>query len=75
MRTAPEPYFSFARMREEYVILANEGSDRNVLMVLPPMCFTQDNAASLVQRLDKVLSELPKLQEAREEASLLSYNV
>lgn len=64
------------RMREEYVILANEGSERNVLMVMPPMCFTQENATTLVQRLDKVLSELPKHHESKEEeTSLLTYNM
>lgn len=62
-------------MREEYVIMANEGNERNVLMVMPPMCFTQDNATSLVQRLDKVLSELPKPQVSKEETSLLTYNM
>lgn len=63
------------KMREEYVILANEGNERNVLMLMPPMCFTQDNATSLVQRLDKVLCELPKPQVPKEETGLLSYNM
>lgn len=64
------------RMREEYVILANEGSERNVLMLMPPMCFTQENAVSLIQRLDKVLSELPKHRVSKEEeSSLLSYSM
>lgn len=62
-------------MREEYVILANEGNERNVLMLMPPMCFTQENATSLVQRLDKVLSELSKHQVLKEETSLLTYNM
>lgn len=64
------------KMREEYVILANEGQERNVLMVMPPMCFTQENAVSLIQRLDKVLSELPKHRISKEEeSSLLSYRM
>ena len=63
-------------MREEYVILANEGYERNILMVMPPMCFTQENAISLVQRLDKVLSELPQHKVSKEEeSSLLSYKM
>lgn len=62
-------------MREEYVIMANEGYERNILMVMPPMCFSQENATNLVQRLDKVLSELPKHPESKEEeSSLLTYN-
>ncbi|XP_045121103.1 5-phosphohydroxy-L-lysine phospho-lyase-like isoform X1 [Portunus trituberculatus] len=64
------------KMREEYVILANEGQERNILMVMPPMCFTQENAISLIQRLDKVLTELPKHRILKEEeSSLLSYRI
>ncbi|KAK3876762.1 hypothetical protein Pcinc_018475 [Petrolisthes cinctipes] len=48
------------KMKEENVILACEGYNRNILMMMPPMCFTRDNVVHLVQQLDKVLSELPR---------------
>lgn len=51
---------TISRMKEKNVILASEGCHHNILMLMPPMCFTQDNAVHLVQHLDKVLSELPK---------------
>lgn len=50
------------RMKEENIIMANEGENRNILMVMPPMCFSQENASTLSQKLDKVLTELPSLK-------------
>ncbi|KAK7067016.1 hypothetical protein SK128_027331 [Halocaridina rubra] len=47
------------RMKAENIILANEGDDRNILMIIPPMCFSQDNAALVANKLDKVITELP----------------
>ncbi|XP_064107007.1 5-phosphohydroxy-L-lysine phospho-lyase-like isoform X2 [Macrobrachium nipponense] len=47
------------RMKEENVLLANEGFHRNILMLIPPMCFSAENALALTQKLDKVLAELP----------------
>ncbi|KAG0713984.1 5-phosphohydroxy-L-lysine phospho-lyase [Chionoecetes opilio] len=64
------------KMRKEYVILANEGNEHNVLMLMPPMCFTQENAVTLIQRFDKVLSELPKHKFLKEdESSFLSFSM
>lgn len=57
------------RMKEEYVIMANEGNSRNILMLLPPMCFTQENALLLIQRLDKVFTELPSHRFSRDHAT------
>lgn len=39
---------------------ANEGPDKNVILLLPPMCFTCDNARHLVQAFDKTLSDIEK---------------
>ena len=36
----------------------NDGPDKNVLIFLPPMCFTCDNARMLVQAIDKTLTEI-----------------
>lgn len=46
------------RMREKHVIMANEGDGRNILILMPPMCFTKENALILSQGLDKVLAEI-----------------
>ncbi|XP_042241512.1 5-phosphohydroxy-L-lysine phospho-lyase-like isoform X2 [Homarus americanus] len=52
-------------MKKEYVIMANEGNSRNILLLMPPMCFTQENALLLVKRLDKVLSAIPSKRFSR----------
>lgn len=53
-------------MKEEYVLIANEGNNKNILMIMPPMCFTQENAVHLSQKIDKVLSEVPSQSLSRE---------
>lgn len=45
-------------MKEEKIIVANEGLDKNVIALTPPMCFTTDNARRVVQALDRCLSEI-----------------
>ena len=45
-------------MKEEKIIVANEGLDKNVIALTPPMCFTTDNARRVVQVLDRCLSEI-----------------
>ncbi|XP_068204053.1 5-phosphohydroxy-L-lysine phospho-lyase-like isoform X2 [Palaemon carinicauda] len=47
------------RMKEENILLANEGFCRNILMLIPPMCFSIENAMTFTQKLDKALTELP----------------
>ncbi|XP_076048169.1 ethanolamine-phosphate phospho-lyase-like isoform X2 [Oratosquilla oratoria] len=45
------------RLKEEHHILVQaQGPDKNVITLTPPMCFNQQNARSLVQALDEVLS-------------------
>ncbi|XP_076055455.1 5-phosphohydroxy-L-lysine phospho-lyase-like isoform X3 [Oratosquilla oratoria] len=46
------------KMKEKNIIVANEGESRNILLIMPPMCFTQDNANTFICTLDKVLTEL-----------------
>ena len=48
----------FCRMKEEKIIVANEGPDKNVIALTPPMCFTTDNARRVVRALDRCLSEI-----------------
>ena len=50
-------YFSF-RLKEQKIILSNEGPDKNVIAFLPPMCFTCDNARTVVQAIDVTLHEI-----------------
>lgn len=37
---------------------SNEGPDKNVIIFLPPMCFTCDNARTAVQAVDMALTEV-----------------
>lgn len=66
------------RMKQENIILANEGDHRNVLMIMPPMCFTQENAVLLIEKLDKVFTESYSQRPARDlviSVSSLNQNV
>ena len=36
----------------------NDGPDKNVLFFIPPMCFTCENARTVVQAVDKTLHEI-----------------
>ena len=46
------------RLKEQKIMLNNDGPDKNVIFFLPPMCFTCDNARTVVQALDKTLREI-----------------
>ncbi|XP_045583825.2 5-phosphohydroxy-L-lysine phospho-lyase isoform X1 [Procambarus clarkii] len=46
------------RMRREYIIIAHEGKNRNILLLMPPMCFTLKNALMFCNSLQKILFEL-----------------
>ena len=39
-------------------MLANDGPDKNVLYITPPMCFTCENAHTLSVTLDEVITEV-----------------
>ncbi|XP_043211976.1 ethanolamine-phosphate phospho-lyase-like [Amphibalanus amphitrite] len=41
---------------EERIIAASEGEHLNVLYITPPLCFSEENARSLVAALDRVLT-------------------
>lgn len=47
-----------AKMKEERIILAVQGPERNVIIITPPLCFTLENARTLIQVFDKVLFKL-----------------
>ncbi len=45
-------------MKQEKIIIANDGPDKNVMILSPPMCFTCDNARRVVSAFDKCLTEI-----------------
>lgn len=51
--------FNF-RLKENKIIIANEGQDKNVMLITPPLCFTCDNARHIVQAIDTALAEIEK---------------
>ncbi|XP_064594469.1 5-phosphohydroxy-L-lysine phospho-lyase-like [Liolophura sinensis] len=48
------------KMKEEKIIVAYEGPERNVIFLTPPMCFTCDNARRLVQTFHRVLETIER---------------
>ena len=48
----------FFRLKEQKIILSNEGPEKNILTFIPPMCFTCDNARTVVQAIDVTLREI-----------------
>ena len=49
--------WALPRMRERGVLIAVEGQHGNVLYLLPPLCFTSEDAVQVVAALDAVLEE------------------
>ena len=45
-------------MKENRIIIANDGPEKNVMMMTPPMCFTLDNARRVVQVFDQALRDI-----------------
>lgn len=46
------------KMKENKIIIANDGPEKNVMVMTPPMCFTLDNARRVVQVLDQALRDI-----------------
>ncbi|KAK7506554.1 hypothetical protein BaRGS_00002029, partial [Batillaria attramentaria] len=46
------------RMKENKIIIANDGPDKNIMVLSPPMCFTLDNARRVVQVFDQALRDI-----------------
>lgn len=46
------------RIRQEHVIIYNDGPDKNVLTFTPPMCFTCENAKHVIGLVHKHLREI-----------------
>ncbi|NOY36219.1 MAG: aminotransferase class III-fold pyridoxal phosphate-dependent enzyme [Chlorobi bacterium] len=45
------------RMREQGILMSNDGPDENVIKIKPPMCFGRNDVNFLIDTLDKVLRE------------------
>ncbi|MDH5356995.1 MAG: aspartate aminotransferase family protein, partial [Gammaproteobacteria bacterium] len=45
------------RMKQGGVLISTDGPFHNVLKIKPPMCFSRENADSLIRLLDSVLEE------------------
>ncbi|XP_052765476.1 ethanolamine-phosphate phospho-lyase-like isoform X2 [Mya arenaria] len=46
------------KLKEKKIITSNEGPDKNVIIFQPPMCFTCENAATVVKAVDDALTEV-----------------
>ena len=46
------------RLKDKRIIVAVEGKNRNIIYILPPLCFSQQNAKIFIEQLDVVISEL-----------------
>ncbi|XP_046584769.1 5-phosphohydroxy-L-lysine phospho-lyase-like isoform X1 [Haliotis rubra] len=46
------------QMKEQRILIANDGEDQNVIVLTPPMCFTCDNARQVIQVFDKALRDI-----------------
>ncbi|KAL8212027.1 UNVERIFIED_CONTAM: hypothetical protein K2H54_034832 [Gekko kuhli] len=46
------------RLKEEFIMLSTDGPGRNVLKFKPPLCFNKKDAQLVVDKLDKILTEL-----------------
>ena len=46
------------RLKQDNILIANEGPDKNVLLLTPPMCFSIPDAEHVIQKVDKYLLEI-----------------
>jgi len=46
------------RLKDKRIIVAVEGKNRNIIYILPPLCFSLQNAKIFIEQLDVVISEL-----------------
>ncbi|XP_067899694.1 5-phosphohydroxy-L-lysine phospho-lyase-like [Heterodontus francisci] len=53
-----EAQYLITRLKKEFILLSTDGPDRNVLKFKPPMCFTKEDAQYLVEKIDRILTEM-----------------
>nr|XP_025729508.1 ethanolamine-phosphate phospho-lyase-like isoform X1 [Callorhinus ursinus] len=61
------------KMKEKRVLLSADGPHRNVLKIKPPMCFTEEDAKFMVDKLDEILTVLEEAIGVQSE-SMISEN-
>jgi hypothetical protein len=47
-------------VKQSNILVANDGPDKNVIVLTPPLCFTVDNARQVIQVVDKALAEIER---------------
>ena len=57
MPAASQASYIAERMKQNGVLISTDGPLHNVLKIKPPLCFDQDNAGFLLERLESVLEE------------------
>lgn len=50
--------YNYRVMLNHRILIMNDGLERNVIKVKPPLCFTRDNADALLRAIDTTLEEL-----------------
>ena len=60
------------RLKEEKVVVATQGEERNVIALTPPLCFTLDNARRVIEAFDKALTKVDQIEEVPQDASSTS---
>lgn len=51
------------KLKEEKVIVATQGEERNVISITPPLCFTLDNARRVIEAFDKALTKVNETED------------
>ncbi|XP_029931415.1 ethanolamine-phosphate phospho-lyase [Myripristis murdjan] len=47
-------------LKEQHILLSADGPHRNVLKFKPPLCFTKEDADLVVEKIDRILTDLEK---------------
>ena len=50
----------YRMLLKHHIMIKEDGMDRNVIKIKPPLCFTKENADTLVQALEDTLKDLGK---------------
>lgn len=50
-------------MKEQKVIVATQGEERNVIAMTPPLCFTLENARRVIRAFDNAFTKASKNEE------------
>ena len=53
-------YTTIGRLKEERVIVAIQGAERNIIVLTPPLCFTMENARRTLAAFANALLNLDK---------------